>query len=286
MSNPFDIDRSPATPELLEIAKNELRETPENRAAGLKQLRELLKQNTDLNFKDDDEFLTVVLRCCHWYPESGLKLLKQIAQFRKEHEKILKGLLPENVKKPFVEGHCVNILIDKDHKGRRVLLMSQGQDWDPSVISQDEIFQLLYLMHIISQQEMSTQINGVVVIMDYEGLSLKQIKGMQSGSTKRLLTFIQEAMPIRLKEVHFVKQPFIFNMVWALVKPFVGEKLKNRMFFHGDDMTKLHKYIPAENLPKNYGGTLPEINYSGKEWYPCTENYKQHFIDWSTFGFK
>lgn len=84
-------------------------------------------------------------------------------------------------------------------------------------------------MHIIAQLEKSTQINGVVVIMDFEGLSLKQVKAMGASTTNRLLTFIQEAMPIRLKEVHFVKQPFIFNMVWALIKPFVKDKLKKRV---------------------------------------------------------
>lgn len=86
-----------------------------------------------------------------------------------------------------------------------------------------------YKVHIIAQLEKTTQVNGVVVIMDFEGLSLKQVKGMGTTSTSRLLTFIQDAMPIRLKEVHFVKQPFIFNMVWALIKPFVKEKLKKRV---------------------------------------------------------
>jgi len=36
-------------------------------------------------------------------------------------------------------------------------------------------------------------------------------------------------MPLRLKEVHFVNQPFLFNMVWTMFKPFVKEKLKNRV---------------------------------------------------------
>lgn len=88
-------------------------------------------------------------------------------------------------------------------------------------------------VHIVAQQEKSSQINGVVVIMDFDGLGMKQITGIQSGSTKRLLTFIQDAMPLRLKEVHFVKQPFIFNMVWALIKPFLKEKLKNRVSRRG-----------------------------------------------------
>lgn len=65
--------------------------------------------------------------------------------------------------------------------------------------------------------------------MDFDGLSMKQVKALTPAYTKRLLTFIQDAMPLRLREVHFVKQPFIFNMVWQLFKPFVKEKLKNRV---------------------------------------------------------
>lgn len=59
-----------------------------------------------------------------------------------------------------------------------------------------------------------------------------------------------------------------------------------QMHIHGDDMKKLHKFIPVEFLPSNYGGTLPAIDYSGKEWYPATENYTKNFAEWNTFGFK
>ena len=41
--------------------------------------------------------------------------------------------------------------------------------------------------------------------------------------------YFQEAMPLRLKEVHFVNQPILFNMVWQMFKPFVKEKLKKRV---------------------------------------------------------
>lgn len=84
-------------------------------------------------------------------------------------------------------------------------------------------------MHIIAQLEKSAQINGVTVILDFEGLSMKQIKAMTPAATKRLLVFIQKAMPLRLKEMHVVKQPFIFNLVWAMIKPFIEDKLKSRV---------------------------------------------------------
>lgn len=59
-----------------------------------------------------------------------------------------------------------------------------------------------------------------------------------------------------------------------------------QIHFHGDDMKKLHKFIPAENLPKNYGGTLPEIDYSGKDWYPVMEKFNDHFTKYKSVGFK
>lgn len=75
MPHEFDIETGPASPELLEIARMELRETPELREASIKELRSLLKEATDLHYKDDDEFLLIFLRPCHFYPESALKMV-------------------------------------------------------------------------------------------------------------------------------------------------------------------------------------------------------------------
>lgn len=75
MTNMFDIDTSIESPELLAFAEKVLNETPEAREKGFKELRELLKQNPDLSFTDDEEYLTIILRCCHWYPESAIKMV-------------------------------------------------------------------------------------------------------------------------------------------------------------------------------------------------------------------
>lgn len=96
------------------------------------------------------------------------------------------------------------------------------------------MFRLFYLVHLVAQLEQETQVRGVVCIMDFKGLSMKQVKALSPQFSMRLLSFIQEAMPLRMKEIHMINQPFVFKMVWAMFKPFIREKLKNRVSLYFD----------------------------------------------------
>lgn len=71
--------------------------------------------------------------------------MRRIAEFRKEHESLLKELLPDDEKKAFVEGKVVNVLANKDHLNRRVLVVNSGKIWDPDSVSADQMFRLFYL---------------------------------------------------------------------------------------------------------------------------------------------
>lgn len=71
--------------------------------------------------------------------------LRQIAEFRRDNEKLLKDLMPEQEKIPFTEGNAVNVLIDRDHKNRRILVVNSGKIWDPEVVSSDSLFRMFYL---------------------------------------------------------------------------------------------------------------------------------------------
>lgn len=75
---PYDIDTSPPGSELLEIARRELRETPEVQEAAILELRKLVHNATDLHYRDDDDFLMIFLRPCHFYPESALKMVSAV----------------------------------------------------------------------------------------------------------------------------------------------------------------------------------------------------------------
>jgi len=281
----FNIRIGYMRPETVELAKKELNEDPETKQQAITELRQLLHEATDLHYNDDDEFLLIWLRACHFYPKSALEKMRTTAEFRKENAALVKGLMPEMEKRSFCEHEVVNVLKNCDQKGRRVLIVNVGKLWNPNEVPSDSMFKMFYLIHIAAQLEPETQCRGVVVIMDFDGLGMSQVRSLTPTFSKRLLTFIQDAMPIRMREIHIVKQPFVFKMVWALFKPFIREKLNKRIWFHGGNMKTLHEYLDPATLPENYGGVLPAINYSGKEWYPAIEKHEDFVRQWSEFGY-
>lgn len=83
---------------------------------------------------------------------------------------------------------------------------------------------------------------------------------------------------MRIKGIQIINQPKIFNIVFALFKPFLREKLRSRIIFHGTDRDSLHKYISADSLPPCYAGTVDCPRISGGQWYEllvkCDKEYK------------
>ncbi|XP_044751648.1 retinaldehyde-binding protein 1 [Coccinella septempunctata] len=283
---PFNLDLSPLSEEGKKIAKEELRETPEVVAAALQELRELLANDDTIFFDTDDATLMIFLRPCKFYAKSAYELMKRVADFREKYKASLENLMPDDEKDAFMNHNVVNVLKNVDHKGRRVMIVNCGGTWNTSKVTSDQLFRLFYLIHIAATLEQEGQVRGCVVIMDFDGLGMKQVAALNPVFSMKLLGFIQDAMPMRLKEVHMVKQPFIFKMVWKIFSPFIREKLKNRIFFHGSDMKSLQKHIPASHLPQDYKGDLPKIDYSGKDWFPCIESHREYYKKWNTWGLK
>lgn len=72
----LELEVGDLSPELKEVAKNELRETPEIQKDAVNKLRELLKAETDLKVPlEKDEWLIRFLRPCKYYPESARDLV-------------------------------------------------------------------------------------------------------------------------------------------------------------------------------------------------------------------
>lgn len=268
------------------VAKKELRETPEIRENAIAELRELLASDPQLNCPLDKEtWLIRFLRPCKFYPDSAADLVRRYYQFKRKHAHLFDNLMPSNAKAP-LEQNLLTVLPQRDQDGRRVLILRLGRNWNYKTCSLDDVFRGAVLFIEAAMLEPKTQICGAVVMFDLEGMSLQQAWQFTPPFAKRIVDLLQDAIALRIKGVHVVDQPKIFNMVFALFKPFLREKLRSRIHMHGNDRASLHSHISPKCLPPRYGGLvdLPEIN--GSQWLEVLLQADKEYKAISSYGYK
>ncbi|CAB3363253.1 Hypothetical predicted protein [Cloeon dipterum] len=279
------IDRHDLTPELLEVARTELRENPDVVAKAVEELRDLLKADKELNVPwENDEYLIMFLRPCKFYAESAYQQVKRYYQFKVKHSKVYAGLVPSKEKNIF-EQDILTVLPNRDNKGRRILVMELGKRWKHNECSLDEVFKGCVLFVEAALMEPCSQVAGSVVIFDMDGLSLQQVCQFTPPFAKRIVDWLQDSIPMRVKGVHIVNQPYIFNMVFALFKPFLREKLKNRIFFHGKDRASLQKHINKEALLPCYKGECDAQRLTGMDWYNLLSQLDKEYQAVNSYGY-
>jgi len=63
---------------------------------------------------------------------------------------------------------------------------------------------------------------------------------------------------MRLKSTHVLHQPLAFNLLYAMMKPFMSAKHRSRYFVHGYNYERFHDSISPDILPTSFGGNLSE----------------------------
>ncbi|KAJ8684227.1 hypothetical protein QAD02_020019 [Eretmocerus hayati] len=282
----LEFELGPPSAEVQEMARKELRETPEVQKKAVADLRELLKAETDLKCPlDNDAWLIRFLRPCKYYPESALKLVKNYYSFKVKHSNVYDGLKPSREENIF-KHNILTVLPNRDQHGRRILIIELGKKWKHNEVTLDEVFKGCVLYLEAAMIEPTSQIAGAVVIFDMDGLSLPQTMQFTPPFAKRIVDWLQDAVPLRIKNIHIVNQPYIFNMVFALFKPFLREKLKSRIIFHGKDRKSLHKHVSPKCLPECYGGTLQIPRVTGNQWLELLIMCDQEYDAINSYGYK
>lgn len=248
-------------------AKDELRETPEIIVESCMELRRLIAGEPHLKVPNEEEFLQVFLRPCKYYPKSAFSLMKRYFRFRQNYPHIYADLLPSKEKTAL----CANLVYPLPFRakdGSRVVVVEGGKRWNPKEVSLNAFFKGLIIMLYIAMGEANTQIAGAQIILDVEGLSLSHVTYLTPSFAKMLVDFVQKCLPLRLKSIHVVKQSFFFNMAFAIFKPFLEEKIRKRIHFHGTNWDNLTAFIDKKALLKRHGGELemPDGPFGTKLW--------------------
>lgn len=165
------------------------------------------------------------------------------------------------------------------------ICLRRPERWRHKEVTLDEVYKGCVVFLEAAMLEPETQVHGAIVIFDMDGLSLQQTWQFTPQFAKRIVDWLQDCMPLRVKAIHIINQPKIFNVVFALFKPFLREKLRGRIYFHSTDRNSLHSHISPMNLPPCYGGTsdIPRVN--GDEWYDLLLKCDQEYAAINSYGY-
>ncbi|KAE8740317.1 hypothetical protein FOCC_FOCC014165 [Frankliniella occidentalis] len=259
-----------------ERARLELRETPESTKEACEKLREILKADAELDVPYEEEnFLVTFLRPTHFYPESAYERMQNFFKFKVKYPKYCANLIPSRERNVFEQG-ILTVFPNRDHLGRRVLLIEAGtvlpgrdlQGRDAGAggghlrAADAGVRRAGHPGHGRSRPHARVAVHS--------GLRQGR-RGVGAGERPA------DCIPVRLKGVHIINQPYVFNMVFAIFKPLLNAKLRNRIHFHGTDRQSLLNHVDAKCLPKTYGGEVNIPEFPGGKLCDLLSNYDSHY---------
>nr|CAH7740996.1 unnamed protein product [Callosobruchus chinensis] len=271
------LDLEELTGEDKDRAVEELKETPENVQEGLRHLKELIEADKELHVPhNNDAYLTKFLRPCRWNAEHAYKIMRKFYKFKVKHPKYGINITPHCVRHVF-DHEVFRFLPSRATGGARVMIMNVGTKWNPKVVKLEDMFRAVMVAIEIAMLEPKTQLGGVHVILDMSGLSLVHIYQFSPQLAKLILDWVQECAPTRLKGIHVINQSFIFDVLYKMFKPFLGEKIKKCLYFHGDNRKTLTEKLSAEALTEYYGGTADIPEFPGSLFADMLFYYENEF---------
>ncbi|XP_070563616.1 alpha-tocopherol transfer protein-like [Ptychodera flava] len=266
----------------LEKARLELNEDPETRDQKIDELRaKFAKEKPEVKLPPDDAFLVRFLRNKKYDVQRAYNMLLHYYEVRRKYKELFVNYQPSFYKKVY-ETDMMTICPGQDKDGRTVLLFKAGK-WDLDRYSFDFVTTAFLITFDKLLEDEEIQVNGVVTVEDYEDVSIKMMTKFGPSDSKKMMDVFLNAIPLRYKAGHYVRQPEFFGTMFALIKPFLTEKLAKRLHFHGKDYGTLHDYVPSSMLPSDFGGQM--TNYNTQEWYAelCKEDRK--FEEHNQYGF-
>ncbi|XP_026218106.1 clavesin-1-like [Anabas testudineus] len=244
--------------ETMEKARSELNENPDTLHQDIQQVRDMIVTRPDIGFlRTDDDFILRFLRARKFDQMETFRLLAQYFQFRQQNLDMFQSFKVDDpgIKRALMDGFP-GVLETPDQHGRKILILF-ASNWDQSRNSFTDILRAILLSLEVLIENPELQINGFILIVDWSNFSFKQASKLTPNILKLAIEGLQDSFPARFGGIHFVNQPWYIHAMFTIIKPFLKDKTRKRIFLHGNNLNSLHQLIQPECLPSEFGGTLP-----------------------------
>ncbi|WAR00677.1 PTN9-like protein [Mya arenaria] len=142
----------------------------------------------------------------------------------------------------------------RDSHGAGIALFTARLHFPPDTTHQSVLKALIYILDAALESE-ETQRYGLVFVYDMSG---SKYSNFDYDLSIKILNMLKGAYPARLKKVLIVTAPLWFKAPFKILRLFVREKLRDRVFTV--TQSQLLEHIPLDSLPQKFGGNLAVNN--------------------------
>lgn len=140
------------------------------------------------------------------------------------------------------------ILSGRDKNGAAIALFT-ARIHQPSLTSHQLVLKALVYQLDAALESIETQRNGLVFIYD---MTESKYSNFDYELSKKILNMLKGGYPARLKKVLIVTAPLWFKAPFKILRLFVKEKLRDRVYTI--NLSQLIQHIPQDALPEQLGG--------------------------------
>jgi len=260
------------------LALKDLNEKDEKQVkADIKYIRDWLLKHDYVKSRTDDEFILQALRQGRFSYSKTQKIIENYWSHRAELREYFynRDFSPQSVLMEIAENNHGFCLLKPDHHGR-IIWVSRPAMWDPKKHDFLDYAKYTTACCDLAWQDPRTHVFGAVGMLDLTNLNTEHYAYATIQRAQMLSKGVEKIFPARVKAVHIFNYPKLFDAFYALAKPFLQDKIKKRIFFHGSNVEGLKSHFPADVLPKEYGGTGESIEVLSEKWISyvkCKEGY-------------
>ncbi|KPJ11638.1 Alpha-tocopherol transfer protein-like [Papilio machaon] len=281
--------------ELWKKIRVELNEDVNTRDQDLAAIKEWLRKQPHLPDEWDDDRMMTFLRGCSFSLEKCKRKLDMYFTMR--------TACPEFFTNRDITRPELNSLMNRLYatplpgltpNGRRVSV-ARGIDKNLDTSELCNLFKIGLMIGDVRLREEEQGVGGDVYILDAAVLTPKHLAKLSPALVKKFLICVQisaecsreehpaykaeggpypEAYPVKLKEVHVVNASPIVDKLVTIIKPFLKEKIKNRVNIYNTKNTLIQHHHQLTKRPLSGARNLPQVRDA---WMKKLENYTEWF---------
>ncbi|XP_026489035.2 uncharacterized protein LOC113395614 [Vanessa tameamea] len=148
-----------------------------------------------------------------------------------------------------------------------------------NVIKPSELMEY-YRYNIIQSEYIKAHdyLNGFIVVQDFTETNMVDfVSKINLSELRQILSIHIEGYGVRIKAIHIICASKVISTFVSILKQVLSSKVADRINVH-KNIEEIHKHIPKEILPKDFGGDERSLKDLQQEWLDVlsSEEHMKH----------